>query len=37
MSVVARQPLLRRALVERALGLGGDVPALAMRAAQPTN
>jgi 2-octaprenylphenol hydroxylase len=37
MSVVARQPLLRRALVERALGLGGDVPTLAMRAAQPTN
>jgi 2-octaprenylphenol hydroxylase len=29
MSVVTRQPLLRRALVERALGLGGDVPALA--------
>jgi 2-polyprenyl-6-methoxyphenol hydroxylase-like FAD-dependent oxidoreductase len=29
MSMVTRQPLLRRALVERALGLGGDVPALA--------
>ncbi len=37
MSVVARQPLLRRALVERALGLGGDVPALAMRAARSNN
>jgi 2-polyprenylphenol 6-hydroxylase len=32
MSVVTRQPLLRRTLIERALGLGGDVPALALRA-----
>ncbi|HET9694046.1 MAG TPA: FAD-dependent monooxygenase [Steroidobacteraceae bacterium] len=32
MSVVTQQPLLRRALIERALGLGGDVPALALRA-----
>jgi hypothetical protein len=27
--VVAGQPLLRRALVQRALGLAGDLPALA--------
>jgi 2-octaprenylphenol hydroxylase len=32
MSVVTRQPFLRRTLIERALGLGGDVPALATRA-----
>jgi 2-octaprenylphenol hydroxylase len=32
MSVVTQQPLLRRALIERALGLGGDVPELALRA-----
>ena len=35
MSVVTRQPLLRRTLIERALGLGGDVPALATRATSP--
>ena len=29
MSLVTRQPMLRRTLVERALGLGGDPPALA--------
>jgi 2-octaprenylphenol hydroxylase len=29
MALVTRQPLLRRSLVERALGLGGDAPALA--------
>jgi 2-octaprenylphenol hydroxylase len=29
MSVVTRQPLLRRTLIERALGVGGDVPMLA--------
>jgi 2-polyprenylphenol 6-hydroxylase len=32
MSVVTRQPFMRRALIERALGLGGDVPELALRA-----
>ena len=32
MTLVTRQPLLRRSLIERALGLGGDVPALAARA-----
>ena len=32
MSVVTQQPLLRRSLIERALGLGGDVPALALGA-----
>lgn len=31
MTLVTRQPLLRRTLIERALGLGGDVPALARR------
>jgi 2-octaprenylphenol hydroxylase len=31
MSLVTRQPLLRRQLVERALGLGGNVPDLAAR------
>jgi 2-octaprenylphenol hydroxylase len=31
LTLVTRQPLLRRTLVERALGLGGDVPALARR------
>jgi 2-polyprenylphenol 6-hydroxylase len=31
LSVVTRQPLLRRTLIERALGLGGDVPSLATR------
>lgn len=31
LSVVTRQPLLRRALIARALGLGGDVPTLAVR------
>jgi 2-octaprenylphenol hydroxylase len=34
MSVVMRQPLLRRTLIERALGLAGDVPALVLRAAR---
>jgi 2-polyprenyl-6-methoxyphenol hydroxylase-like FAD-dependent oxidoreductase len=29
LSLVARQPMLRRTLVARALGLGGDPPALA--------
>jgi 2-octaprenylphenol hydroxylase len=33
MSFVTRQPLLRRTLIERALGLGGDIPALATRTA----
>ncbi len=33
MSVVTRQPLLRRTLIERALGLGGDVPEIARRGA----
>jgi len=32
MSIVTRQPLLRRSLIERALGLGGDVPAVALLA-----
>jgi 2-octaprenylphenol hydroxylase len=32
MGLVTRQPWLRRALIERALGLGGNVPALAARA-----
>ena len=32
MAVVGGQPLLRRSLIERALGLGGEVPALALRA-----
>ncbi len=32
MGFVSRQPWLRRALIERALGIGGDVPALAARA-----
>jgi len=31
MGLVSQQPWLRRALIERALGLGGDVPALAAR------
>lgn len=31
MSVVTRQPWLRRTLIERALGLGGNVPELARR------
>lgn len=31
MAVVTRQPLLRRTLIERALGVGGDVPDLARR------
>jgi len=31
LTLVTRQPLLRRTLIERALGLGGDVPALARR------
>jgi 2-octaprenylphenol hydroxylase len=31
MAVVAGQPLLRRALVQRALGLAGDLPALATK------
>jgi 2-octaprenylphenol hydroxylase len=31
LSVVSSQPLLRRALVERALGVGGDAPQLARR------
>lgn len=33
MSMVTRQPLVRRQLIERALGLGGDVPALALHTA----
>jgi 2-octaprenylphenol hydroxylase len=33
MSFVAGQPLLRRALVQRALGLAGDLPAIATRRA----
>jgi len=33
MSVVSSQPYLRRMLVERALGLGGDAPRLARRTA----
>jgi 2-octaprenylphenol hydroxylase len=32
MSIVTQQPVLRRTLIERALGLGGDVPALGLRA-----
>jgi 2-polyprenylphenol 6-hydroxylase len=32
MGLVTRQPWLRRALIERALGIGGNVPALAARA-----
>jgi 2-octaprenylphenol hydroxylase len=35
LSVVTRQSLLRRALVERALGLGGDVPRLAATGPSP--
>ena len=31
LALVTRQPLLRRTLIERALGLGGDVPALVRR------
>jgi 2-octaprenylphenol hydroxylase len=31
LSIVSRQPLIRRQLIGRALGLGGDVPALARR------
>ena len=31
MSIVTQQPMLRRSLIERALGLGGDVPALGLR------
>jgi hypothetical protein len=31
LSVVTRQPLLRRALVQRALGLAGDLPAVVTR------
>ena len=31
MTVVSKQSLLRRSLIERALGVGGDVPALALR------
>jgi 2-polyprenyl-6-methoxyphenol hydroxylase-like FAD-dependent oxidoreductase len=33
MSLVAQQPLLRRALIERALGVSGDVPRLVRGAA----
>ena len=33
MSMVTRQPYLRRTLVERALGVGGDAPQLARRTA----
>jgi 2-octaprenylphenol hydroxylase len=33
LSVVTRQPLLRRTLIERALGVGGDAPQLARRTA----
>jgi 2-octaprenylphenol hydroxylase len=36
MALVSRAPLVRRTLIERALGLGGDVPALARRAAGGT-
>jgi 2-octaprenylphenol hydroxylase len=31
MSLVTQQPFVRRRLIERALGLGGDVPALVLR------
>jgi 2-octaprenylphenol hydroxylase len=33
LAVVTRQPLLRRTLIERALGVGGDAPQLARRTA----
>jgi 2-polyprenyl-6-methoxyphenol hydroxylase-like FAD-dependent oxidoreductase len=36
MGLVARQPWLRRSLIERALGLGGDVPELAARSTPRT-
>jgi 2-polyprenyl-6-methoxyphenol hydroxylase-like FAD-dependent oxidoreductase len=35
LSLVTRQPLLRRALIERALGVGGDAPRLALRPGSP--
>jgi 2-octaprenylphenol hydroxylase len=35
LSLVTRQPLLRRALIERALGVGGDAPRLALRTGSP--
>jgi len=36
LSVVSSQPLLRRTLVERALGVGGDAPQIARRTAATT-
>jgi len=33
LSVVTSQPFLRRSLIERALGVGGDAPQLARRTA----
>ena len=33
LSVVTSQPFLRRTLIERALGVGGDAPQLARRTA----
>ena len=36
LSVVTRQPLLRRALVQRALGLAGDLPAVVTRPGSAT-
>jgi 2-octaprenylphenol hydroxylase len=35
LSLVTRQPLLRRALIERALGVGGDAPRLSLRPGSP--
>jgi 2-polyprenyl-6-methoxyphenol hydroxylase-like FAD-dependent oxidoreductase len=35
MSLVTSQPLLRRLLVQRALGLAGDLPAIATRSGYP--
>ena len=36
MSVVTRQPFMRRALIERALGVGGDAPQLARHSTSTT-
>ena len=36
MSVVTRQPFMRRALIERALGVGGDAPQLARHSTSAT-
>jgi 2-octaprenylphenol hydroxylase len=36
MSVLTRQPFMRRALIERALGVGGDAPQLARRSNSTT-